>query len=153
MSAFLPGDLVEISIAGGVFHVQVTHLHRSYPEVVRVFPGIRQERGDAISAESLGDAVFVAMVPLTGPTGKPLANCSRVGIMPVPAAARRFPTFKTTIRGRDGRIAYWWFWDGEALRFEEEPGAALLSLPDREILTFADIAARLADGDRAAGSP
>jgi hypothetical protein len=35
-----------------------------------------------------------------------------VGNVPIPAEFVPFPTFRTGVRGPDGRVATWWVWDG-----------------------------------------
>jgi len=48
MTDFRPGDVIEIGVSGRVAHVQVTHLHPSYPPVVRAIEGLHDSgTGDA----------------------------------------------------------------------------------------------------------
>lgn len=49
------------------------------------------------------------------------------------------------VYGKRGDVAYWWFWDGESLRYDPAPGPEVNSLPLREVVTSEALLARLGD--------
>ena len=50
MIDFEPGDVIEIDVSGRKAHVQVTHLHASYPPVVRAIKGLHENGADDAAA-------------------------------------------------------------------------------------------------------
>ena len=55
---FSAGDVIEIETEAGLSYVQVTHLHPSYPEVVRTLPGKYQTRPKNLSDAVQGNTDF-----------------------------------------------------------------------------------------------
>lgn len=139
-----PGDIVEVTTPKGLAYVQVTHLHPAYPEVVRALPGLFDACPD-LDALAREPARFVAMVPLEGAIGNGRDGLRKAGSAPVPEADREFPIFRMAIPDRKGGTAYWWFWDGEGLRYDMEPGPEAETMPLREVLGIAKLVARLAE--------
>ncbi len=131
---FSPGDIVELSTDHGYAYVQVTHDHPAYPEVVRGLPGLHASRPRDLTALAQQEATFCAMFPIKDALQAGRLDGAPAGTAPIPEAARRFPTFRIPIRDRSGAIVYWWFWDGEGLTFDAEPGPEMNSLPMREVL-------------------
>ena len=147
MNRFAPGDIIEIETPSGLAYVQVTHLHSSYPEVVRALPGVHADRPDDLDGLARQKTRFVAMVPLAEIIGSGSLAGRRIGTAAVPEPDRRFPTFKMAIASKiDGSrrdIAYWWLWDGDTLRYDAEPGPEIATLPVREVMTADALMARL----------
>ena len=67
MTDFTPGDVVEITTNKGKAYVQVTHIHSSYPPVVRALGGLHDSRpgdldalvGEVVEAAASGDRIVV----------------------------------------------------------------------------------------------
>lgn len=144
MTELAPGDVVEIETGKGLAYVQVTHRHCAYPEVVRALPGFHASRPANVPELARGETAFRAMISLSGALEQKRIAGRRIGSEPIPLAERAFPTFKMAVRDRQGNIAYWWFWDGEGLRYEERPGPESERLPLREVMTADTLLARLA---------
>ncbi|MEW5420295.1 hypothetical protein [Amorphus sp. 3PC139-8] len=144
MYAFNPGDIVEIETSNGLAYVQVTHNHPSYPEVFRALPGLFQKRPDDFSLLAKREGVFVAMSPLRSAIERGSLSGEFCGNQPVPKSEQTFPTFKMAIRDKQGNVAYWWYWDGEGLRYEADADADNETLPAREIMSVKALVGRLA---------
>jgi len=147
MDRFEPGDIIEIETLSGLAYVQVTHRHASYPEVVRALPGLHAERPHDLDALARQETRFVAMTPLAEAVAGKAITARKVGTAAIPEADRRFPTFKMAIAGKidgtRGGVAYWWFWDGDTLRYDAEPGPEVEAMPLREVVPPEALAARL----------
>lgn len=143
MTDFAPGDIVEIETTKGLAYLQVTHRHSSYPEVVRMLPGLRVSRPDNFSDLAGQASVFTAMVPLGGTIDQNRIVGRKVATAPIPAADQAFPTFKMAIRDKQGAIAYWWFWDGDSLRYDEAPGPEVETMSQREVMTAGSLLERI----------
>jgi len=120
MTALYPGTLLRIETGKGPRLVQITHMPRPYPPVLRALK--------ADDAES--DTAFIAMadLPLNDPRVHP------AGSAPIPASARAFPTFRLAVRDKAGIPIYWWHWDGEGLRLA--PSQDDETLPLRKVTRF-----------------
>jgi hypothetical protein len=141
----IPGDIVEIKTDRGLAYVQVTHDHRSYPQVVRVLEGLHQERPSDVEEIAATGTLFSALLPLESMLERGAVPGERIGRAAIPESDRDFPTFKTPIRDKAGAIAYWWYWDGEGLRYDVEPREATDSMPTREVMTARTLLERLVE--------
>ncbi|WP_151986920.1 hypothetical protein [Rhizobium sp. EC-SD404] len=140
-----PGDIVEIRTDKGLAYLQVTHDHRSYPQVVRALEGLHPERPSNIEEIAATATLFSALLPLGSMLDRGAVAGERIGCAAIPESDRNFPTFKTPIRDKTGAIAYWWYWDGEGLRYDVEPREATDSMPMREVMTARTLLERLAE--------
>lgn len=140
-----PGDIVEIRTDKGLAYVQVTHNHRSYPQVVRALKGVHRERPSDIEAIAATATLFTALLPLDSMIDRGAVDGERIGRAAIPEGNRNFPTFKTPIQDKAGAIAYWWYWDGEGLRYDVEPWEATDSMPMREVMTARTLLERFAE--------
>ena len=75
------------------------------------------------------------MVPLSGVLQKLGLKHSRIGNIEIPRSEQAFPIFRMPIRGKQGEIIYWWFWDGQGLTFSSELMEQQEKLPLREIMS------------------
>ncbi len=144
MTEFSPGDIIEIETPNGLAYLQVTHRHSSYPEVVRVLPGLHASPSKDLSGLASRKTAFTVMIPLGGAIGQKRITGRKVGAAAIPASDRAFPTFKMAIRDKRGAIAYWWFWDGDSLRYDESPGPEANAMEQREVMTADALMARIA---------
>ena len=135
MTDFKPGDVIEIDVANRKAHVQLTHLHASYPPVVRAIVQARDGGAGDVTAVAGGATKFVAMIPLQTALERAGASYKNLGQAEIPEDHREFPTFRTPIRDKQGNIVYWWFWDGRGLSYDTELDAAAAKLPMREVMT------------------
>jgi hypothetical protein len=139
---FSPGDVVEISTPEGLAYVQVTHTHVAYPEVVRILPGLYQER-PALAAVPSVKTRSVVMIPLGGALEHGKIKGMRIGTAQIPKSDRKFPTFKMPIRGKNGEIVYWWLWEGDGLTYTLEDDLRLQDASPREVPTLQDFLSML----------
>lgn len=144
MTRYSPGDLVEIRTTQGLAYVQVSHDHPSYPPVIRALPGHHARRPVDLDALVQGASSFKAMIPLASALDRLGVKHEALGRLPIPEAERDFPTFRMPIRDRQGRIVYWWFWDGDTLRYDADPAEGQDGLPVREVMSADRFLARLA---------
>lgn len=145
MTDFRPGDVIEIGVSGRMAHVQVTHLHPSYPSVVRAIEGLHDSGTSDAAAAAKGATKFVAMIPLQTALERVGAPYTNLGQAEIPEDHRDFPTFRMPIRDKEGNTVYWWFWDGRGLSYDTELDAAVANLPMREVLTGQRLIALLSD--------
>ncbi|QIE56919.1 hypothetical protein G5B40_16625 [Pikeienuella piscinae] len=127
-----PGDLVEINTEAGRGYVLVTHLHPAYPEALRVYSGLHVAR-PAKLAEATAAPFSIVLFPLSAAMLDGELAGEVVDRLPVPAAERAYPLFRTPIRDRNGDAIYWWLWDGDAITPAEE-GRDIAHLPVREVV-------------------
>lgn len=116
----VPGDIIELDNADGAIHVQVTHTHAAYPEVVRVLERDSGNQADGPMELASRDTRLVAMVALGAALESGKINGRKVGNVPLTGASRDFPVFRMPVKDKQGNIAYWWFWDGDGLRYETD---------------------------------
>lgn len=138
-----PGDMVEIETGQGLAYVQVTHRHPSYPEVVRALAGHRKQQPADLEQIASGATAFTALCPMTEILKRNVLNARHVGKARLPDDARDFPTFRTPIRNRNGEVVYWWFWDGQSLRYDATPGPETFNFPLREVIGARELLQRL----------
>jgi hypothetical protein len=138
-----PGDLVEIETGHGLAYVQITHNHIAYPEVIRVIEGIYEIRPDSVELLARAPTVFTTMFPLGGAlAGKRIAG-SKIGAAEIPEKEKLFPTFKMPIRDKQGAIAYWWYWDGQSLKYDTATSPETDGFPLREVMTVENFLGKL----------
>ncbi|MGR3424564.1 MAG: hypothetical protein ACU0CX_08575 [Sagittula sp.] len=135
MSELKPGDVLEITTDGGLAYVQVTHMHPSYPPVVRALDGLHEDRPADLGTLVAGETRFMATIPVDRALAQAGAACSFVENVAVPEAYSAFPTFRMPIRDKQGEIVYWWFWDGRGLSYDAELDAEQAKLPLREVMS------------------
>lgn len=106
------GDVIEIPTPKGRAYAQYTHRHERYGELIRVLPGLFDERPD-VSELVVQPERFVAFYPLAAIIGDD-DDVRIISNEAVPEEARRFPLFKTGRRDPStGQVKTWWLWDGE----------------------------------------
>ena len=135
MKQFQPGYIIEVKLQNGFGYLQVTHNHPAYPEVVRALPGRHNKRPGDIAKLAAEKTAFTCMLPLFSVIEKGTLAGEKIGSTKIPSADSTFPTFRTPIRDKQGNVVYWWFWDGEGLRYDAEPDASTDGMPMREITT------------------
>ena len=142
-----PGDIFEIETPGGPALVQVTHMHPTSSEVVRVLARTTGDIAADLDGLARQEPLLVAMVPFASAIGSGRLNGRKVGRAVVPEGARAFPTFRMPIldkkEGVRANVAYWWFWDGEGLTYDAEPPAETERFPLREVLSVDAFLSRL----------
>ena len=134
MSELKPGDLVEIEKDGRFFYVQVTHLHASYPELIRGLEGhcaLPARDPAAIASQATR---FVVASSLSAALASGALQGKVLGNFEVPQADCAFPLFKMPITDRFDNFLYWWFWDGDSLTLEPPPDVDTTILPVRAVV-------------------
>ena len=135
-----PGDIVAIETARGTRHVQITHLHPPYPDVLRAIAPNGCSQPEDIAK---GRTSFTAMVELSRAFDEQSLSLRIVGHATIPQGDRQFPKFRVPIRNKAGEILYWWTWDGEGLSVATDTDTA--GLPTREVVPVEALSLRLAE--------
>lgn len=135
MTDLTPGDVLEIDVENRKAYAQITHLHASYPPVVRAIEGLHDKRPGDPDALVAGKTAFVAMIPLATALQRAGASFEVLGNFDIPGDHQDFPTFRMPIRDKKGEIVYWWFWDGRGLSYDVELTETQQALPMREVMT------------------
>ncbi len=140
-----PGDLFEIETPEGPVLVQVTHLHPTSSEVVRMLA--RTDAPYDLDELARQETLLVAMVPFASAIDSGRLTGRKIGSAAVPEAARAFPSFRMPIldkkEGVRTNVAYWWFWDGESLTYDAAPASEAENFPLREVLSIEEFLRRL----------
>jgi hypothetical protein len=137
------GDVIELDTGQGTFaYLHLMHHHPSYPPVVRALPGRYDARPDlgALLAQEGGQLAMVALVRGLEESG---LSWQVIGNRPVQGP---FPTFRTAVRDRAGRVLYWWLWDGDTLRHVTELDDSTATAPLREVADCARFLRDIAQG-------
>lgn len=135
MTRYHPGDIIEVRTDRGLAYVHLTHVHHSYPPVVRVLRGVQPERPADLPGHVAAAPQLTAMIPLEQALDRlGLAN-QKAGEAQLPQAEQRFPTFRMPIRDKQGEIVYWWFWDGQGLSYSTELDESQETMPLREVMS------------------
>lgn len=111
MARLILGDLVEISTPRGLAYAQYINSHKKYGALLRVFSGLHDRRLEHVKFAT-GEVQFVCFFPLQAAVNREIVTV--VGNELVPDEASAFPTFRAgVIDPATGKVAVWWFWDGE----------------------------------------
>lgn len=147
MKEFDSGELVEISLDGGLAYVQVTHHHSSYPPVVRAIEGIQARRSADLAGVAAGVTKYIAVIPLQSELERLGCEYEGPGGIDIPPEHLEFPTFRTPIYDKQGEIIYWWFWNGLGLHYAVDLDQKTSRLPAREVMTGKHFIERLSTPD------
>lgn len=136
MNNLIVGDILEIQTPSGLAYIQISHDHQSYPQVIRALPGIYQERPDDLETLAAKKSLFFAMIPLPFSFDKSDTKAILVGRAKIPMSEAAFPIFRIAVRDRYDKILYWWFWDGQGLKYTADPSDPRVNnLPEREVMS------------------
>ena len=105
------GDVIEIGTSRGLAYAQFTHKHPAYGALLRVLPGFYLSRPEDFSALTLAKPQFSTFFPLGSACSKGIVQV--VANEAILESLRMFPTFRSSVKGQDGRWGAWWLWDGE----------------------------------------
>lgn len=120
MTHIAPLDIVEIETDDGLAYTSITHVHPIYPPVVRLCSKRFRARPCDLAQQLEAQDYNTLLMPLEAVLTQLELNWQVVGQLPNSAGTADFPTFRMPIRDREGRVVYWWYWDGEGLRFDTE---------------------------------
>jgi len=111
MAGLLFGDLIEIPTPKGLAYAQYINRHRKYGALLRVFSNVLDRRPDDVK-NTIGEVQFICFFPLKAAVNQEIVTV--VGYAPVPKEVSAFPTFRAGVMDpATGKVAVWWFWDGE----------------------------------------
>ena len=108
------GDVIEIPTTAGLAYAQYTHKHARPPRygaLLRVLPGLHQQRPAHFSSIVLQRERFLAFFPLGAACNRRIVRV--VASEPIPEWARPFPVFRYGNADRNGQVRVWFLWDGE----------------------------------------
>lgn len=145
------GDIFEIPTPKGLAYGQYLLRHKEYGALVRMFSRFHDRRPSNLR-ETIGDVQFICFFPLQAAVNRDIVTI--VGNAPIPKEASTLPTFRTgVVDPTTGKVALWWFWDGEK---EWRVGALTPEqryMPMRGIWNDTLIIERLVEGWRAENDP
>lgn len=140
------GDVIEIPTPQGLAYAQFTHKHPSYGALLRIMPGLFNSRPGSFSNLVPSEPQFSTFFPLG-------AACSR-GIVRIVAnesistPLRAFPTFRASVKGKDGVWGAWWLWDGDKEWKIGELKPGMEALPPRGVINDTLLVERIVGGWR-----
>jgi len=106
------GDIIEVPTPRGVAYAQYINKHKTYGALLRVFSQLHDDRPSDVSQPLDGDVQFICFFPLQAAINQEIVSV--VGHDVVPPEASDFPTFRSGVLDpATGKVAVWWFWDGE----------------------------------------
>ena len=107
------GDVIELPVAGRYAYLQYVNHHREPPRfgaLIRVLPGLFEQRPDSLDGLCSRPEGFIAFFPL----GAALRgnHGSIVGNKEIPIAFNQWPLFKGYNENIETGDRTWWLWDG-----------------------------------------
>jgi hypothetical protein len=105
------GDIVQVLTSEGVAYAQVTHKHKEYGHLIRIFSGFFAKQPKDFGEMVNQSPQFSAFFPVQHAVNQGLLSV--VGNAKVSDANMVFPKFRTAARDKDGNRGPWWIWDGE----------------------------------------
>lgn len=105
------GDVVEISTPSGCAYAQFTHKHPTHGALIRILPGLFQQRPADFSSLVQQGEQFITFFPLGAACNRQIVRV--VAEESIPPKAQKFPLFRNGVRAPDGLVHTWWLWDGE----------------------------------------
>lgn len=134
------GTVIEVRTGRGLRYLQLTHVHREMGHLLRVLPGVFQERPPLIASIANEKEEYFTFYSLEETMRHGLVR--KVGVFDIPVEARSFPVFRDP-RGLGPRSDVAWLWDGERSWKAESRDAHVLALPVKEIPNHRLLVARL----------
>jgi hypothetical protein len=112
------GDIVELTTPAGFAYAQYTYKHMEpprYGELIRVLPGLYEERPDDLASLARENERFFTFFPLGPACSKGIVEI--VGNEDIPENAQGLPLMRVPgAIERDGKVLNWWLWDGKNSR-------------------------------------
>ncbi|KSV75938.1 hypothetical protein N185_15950 [Sinorhizobium sp. GW3] len=106
------GDLIEIEVPSGRAYALFTHSSKMYGALVRVFPGIHQNRPEDVFDLVHHEPLFSCFFPLSAAVKQ--GRVAVAGKFRVPDELAAFPVFRAgMVNPATGKVDNWWLWDGE----------------------------------------
>lgn len=106
------GDVIEVPTSKGLAYAQFYHLNPQYGALLRVLPGLFNQRPADLAGLVECAEVLVAFFPLQAALNQGIFEF--VVNVPVPASASAFPLFRTGLPDpQTGKVENWWLWDGQ----------------------------------------
>ena len=126
------GDIVEISTNKGFAYAQYVLKKERWGALIRILPGLFDERPGDLCELAAKESRFVTFFPLQQAVNKDIfqvvANCE------VPESAKEFPVFRAAGHvDRQGRVANWYIWNGEQSWQVDHLTEEQLRLPIRSV--------------------
>jgi len=127
------GDLFEICTSKGFAYAQYSHHNALCGALIRVLPGLFDQRPDHLRSIVTKNHLFVVFFPVQEAVDKHLVEI--VGNYPIPVEAQQFPLFRAgAINVLTGTVKTWWLWDGDKEWKVERMSPEEMRLPLREIV-------------------
>jgi hypothetical protein len=105
------GDVIEIKTAKGLAYAQYTHKIPRWGPLIRVLPGFHATRPGSFAGIVSERTLFVVFFPLQQALN--LGIFDVVANADVPDFAAKFPLFRAAGHvDREGKVHFWWLWDG-----------------------------------------
>jgi len=101
------GSVYEIQTGRGLVYVQCTHQAKDGSAVMRLLDGFHGQRPSTFDTKTR----FLFLLPARASAHDEFLK--RVGNFNLPEESRDFPIFRNGTPGPDGKVATWWFWNGD----------------------------------------
>jgi hypothetical protein len=105
------GDIIEIPTRKGFVYAQYTHKNRQMGALLRVLDGFFEKRPCNFVELANKDHKFIIFFPLSAAVNRRIFEI--VAHIDVPDRFSKFPLFRAGNADNQGKVAIWWFWDGE----------------------------------------
>lgn len=139
------GDVLQVLTREGVAYAQVTHKHREFGFLIRVFPGFHAQVPRDFAEVVAVEPQFSTFFPVQTAVNQGLIAV--VGNVPIAPALEAFPMFRMCAGGPGGSL---WLWDGETeVQLRRAFTAEELHYPDRCIISAPMLVERIEQGYRA----
>jgi hypothetical protein len=140
------GDVIEIPTPEGLAYAQFTHQHQVYGALLRVMPGLHSSRPESLNQLVLGVPQFSTFFALGAACNRGIVRV--VANEPISTSLIEFPTFRMSVKGRDGEWGPWWLWDGVEEWKIGKLNAGMVALPIRGIINDTLLVERIISGWR-----
>jgi hypothetical protein len=126
------GDVFEIATNKGLAYAQFVSKKERWGALIRVLPGIFDERPARVCELATEAEIFITFFPLQAAINKKIFSV--VGNCHLPAWAGEFPLFRAAGHiDRQGKVHNWLLWDGERSRPIDKLSTEQTRLPIRSV--------------------
>lgn len=140
------GDLVEIPTPQGFAYAQYTHSEKLHGHLLRVLPGLFEQRPSDLAKLAAERERFLTFFPLGAALKQGIVVLA--GSAPIPPWAVAFPLLRARggIEPGTGRVKNWWLWDGKSETRVDELSAEQRKLSLAEVMNDTALIDKIVSG-------